>query len=73
MENIEQIQDVNLDAEGIQDKICIGVIVPRKDFCFICNHTIEELPEKGDCYNCANCHNTLLKTTKKTKVNWYVP
>ena len=72
VESIEQIQHVNLDAEDIQDNICtgmcIGVIVSKKDSCFICNHTIEELPEKGDCYNCANCHNTLLKTTKNTKL-----
>ena len=71
VETIEQMQDVNLEAEDIQDNIytavCIGVIV-AKDSCFICNHTIEELPEKGDSYNCANCHNTLLKRTKKTKV-----
>ena len=51
VETIEQTQDVNLDAEDIQDNICtgicIGVIVSEKDSCFICNHTIEELPEKG--------------------------
>ena len=46
----------------------VSYIVSKKDSCFICNHTIEEPLEKGDCYNCANCHNTLLKTTKNTKL-----
>ena len=39
VETIEQIQDVNLDAKDIQDNIytsiCIGVIVSKKDSCFI--------------------------------------
>lgn len=53
METTKQIQDVNLDAKDIHDNICIDVIVSKKKSCFICNLTIEELPEKGDCYNCA--------------------
>ena len=76
VETIEQIQDVNLDAEDIQDNICtgicIGVIVSKKDSCLICNHTIEELPEKENCYNCANCHNTHTENSKEDQTGVYL-
>ena len=74
VEEIDEIENVNIDAPEIKDNLLkanvVGVNIKKSPSCLACNHTLstQEEPAADEEITCTNCHITTLTSLCNTKL-----